>query len=341
MIDLHRIVTISPPAKLNLFLELVARRDDGYHDIDTVMVAIDWCDRLLLRRTKKSGVDLQCDWAPSRAAYAEALCISPDDPALQIPTDESNLVCRALSGFADHFGIEGGFACELDKFIPAGAGMGGASSDAACALLAAAELCDLQVQDEPSHFESLVLIASSIGSDVPFFLGPPPSLTVNLNPLAARAQGTGTDLEFLNNAFPLHAVVVFAGISLSTATVYASSHVPRFPDSANGLIHAWNSGDRVELGERMMNRLSDPAQKLVPQIDEILESMWRTGPRTCQLTGSGSACFALCDSRPEADAIADSLRSSTDPGLRGAIVRSVSATHLPTRVCIKTKPRNK
>ncbi|TWT49249.1 4-diphosphocytidyl-2-C-methyl-D-erythritol kinase [Rubripirellula amarantea] len=333
MIDVQRIATVNPPAKLNLFLELVARRKDGYHDIDTVMVAIDWCDHLTVRRTRDPGVLLKCDWAPSRAEYAASLGISSSDPLLDIPTDDSNLVCKALNAFADHFDIEGGFACTLDKYVPAGAGMGGASSDAASALLAAARLCDV-----PENHQALVSIASAIGSDVPFFLGCSSDQPSNRSATAAKATGTGTDLEFLRNRFPFHAVVVFPGINLSTAKVYAQSSVPPIPLSSGAIVDAWTSLDFQELSKQLMNRLSDPARKLAPQIDEILESMWRNGAITCQLTGSGSACFALCQTKGDAEALESTIRSSENAWLENAIVRTVAAAQLPPRVSIQTIP---
>ncbi|WP_068265717.1 4-(cytidine 5'-diphospho)-2-C-methyl-D-erythritol kinase [Rubripirellula obstinata] len=328
-IDPSILVTTRPPAKLNFFLELLRRREDGYHDIDTVMAAIDWCDRLSIRRTKNPGVQLHCDWSPSRASMAGQLGLpASESPLLDIPTGETNLVHRALDQFSEKFSIEGGFECWLEKQIPAGAGMGGASSDAASALLCAAALCSIDPQSA-----LIYEIASEIGSDVPFFLGAASSDAAASNDaaastdsdprfaaralrfaarapcFAARAQGRGTEITPVPIAFRPHIVAAFPGISLSTAKVYAGCQVPDSPTSADGFLAAWQQGDQREFGLRKMNRLAEPARKLSHQIDEILDSMWRSGARTCQLTGSGSACFAIVGSAREARTMAKRLQA--------------------------------
>ncbi len=151
--DEQMVASTQAPAKLNLFLELVRRRNDGYHDIDTVMVPIDWFDDLEIRRRRDQGVGLNVGWLPSFSAMAKSLGLDPESEAarklLSIPTDESNLVCKALNRFAQIYRIEGGFDARLGKRIPAGAGMGGASSDAASALRCAATLCGIPSNDEP------------------------------------------------------------------------------------------------------------------------------------------------------------------------------------------------
>ncbi|MGI9470456.1 MAG: 4-(cytidine 5'-diphospho)-2-C-methyl-D-erythritol kinase [Rubripirellula sp.] len=321
-----------PPAKLNLFLELLARRDDGFHDIDTVMVPIDWRDELSLQRSSDTDIQLRVQWLPSREVIAQRLGIETDGPQaaalLDIPADESNLVHRALSRFRDTFNIAGGFRCQLDKRIPAGAGMGGASSDAASALQCAAKLNGI-----PLGAPELYDIAAEIGSDVPFFLGATPSNpheTVTPEPMdAARATGRGERLEAFRLAAPLHFVVVFPGISLSTAKVYANSHVPPSPQTASGLIAALEGGEPSDFGATMTNRLADPAKKLAPQIGEILESLWQADLRTCQLTGSGSACFAIASSPTEAQRCVNKLRAMHEPG---AIVMSTQSTQVPARI---------
>lgn len=334
IIDIETVARTRPPAKLNLFLELIARRDDGFHQIDTIMVPIDWCDELSLQRTIEPRVELSVDWLPSRDAVAVELGIDPNSDAakelLEIPSDHSNLVHRALSRFLEQFPMDGGFRCQLGKLIPAGAGMGGASSDAASALLCAAKLCNV-----PTDNESLNSIAAEIGSDVPFFLGDQGATT-----LAARATGRGEKIESLAVAGPIEFLVVAPAITLSTALVYADSLVPQSPVSGDSVVSALKQGDRQLLQSSLLNRLTAPAQKNAPQIKEILESMWRNGLRTCQLTGSGSACFAITASSNEAMIVAEQIRGefggprvgSSETTRSGVRAKAVQSAAVPAKV---------
>ncbi len=317
------VATTRPPAKLNLFLELLARREDGFHEIDTVMVPVDWCDTLSLRRTNSPGIQIHADWIPSTPIIARRLGIDGGDSLanlMAIPEDERNLVHRALTRFIDCFDIQGGFDCVLGKSIPAGAGMGGASSDAASALRCAAALCRI-----PLAAPELTSIAADIGSDVPFFLGHPNGESTR----AARATGRGEILDRIDLTSTLDCVIAFPGVNLSTAEVYADCRISQAPQSSSQLVAALEGGQTSGLGSMMVNRLEEPAKKKAPRIDEILESLWQTGLEPCQLTGSGSACFAIASSTSDSRRSAMRVRATQEPG---AIVRSVRTTTVPARV---------
>lgn len=313
-----------PPAKLNLFLELLARRPDGFHEIDTVMIPIDWCDELLLQRIPEDKIELQVQWRPSLQIVSQRLGLDIENPGqrqlLDIPCDESNLVHRALISFREAFDIRDGFHCQLGKQIPAGAGMGGASSDAASALLCAARLCDVP-SDHPQLFE----LAAQIGSDVPFFLGMGGTTPID----GARATGRGEHITAIELAKKLDFVVVFPAVSLSTAEVYANSQVPAQPRDGTALVELLQTHQTTDLGPAMLNRLTEPAKKLAPQIAEILESLWHDELRTCQLTGSGSACFAISASSGQAKQAALKLRVRLEPG---AFVMATQSTQVPARI---------
>jgi 4-diphosphocytidyl-2-C-methyl-D-erythritol kinase len=266
---------------------------------------------------------------------AERLGIThaPDimDSMLHIPSTQANLVYRAIDQFQQRFRIPGGFQCHLRKHIPAGAGMGGASSDAASALRCAAKLCGIET---PS--EAIIEIAASIGSDVPFFLGvsqEPQSLKNRGTrwSRAVRATGRGERLEAIEMTTCLHFVVVYPSRSLSTAAVYARCQIPRSPISSDIIVAALQAGKPQKIGECLCNRLSEPAKKIAPLIDEILESMWRSGLRACQLTGSGSACFAIATSASSARRCAARLQASLQPG---ALIKVARSTSVPTTVFI-------
>jgi 4-diphosphocytidyl-2-C-methyl-D-erythritol kinase len=325
------VATTHAPAKLNLFLELLARREDGFHEIDTVMVAIDLCDELTLRRSETPAITIDARWLPSFEVTARRLGIRNDvalrQSVLNIPEDESNLVHRALERFRQRFDTSGGFQCSLRKRIPAGAGLGGASSDAAAALLCASRLCDHPIRSRQLH-----QIASEIGSDVAFFLGECAEDREPRRLNAARARGRGERIAPIRIAADLHFVVVFPPVSLSTGAVYARSRVPSEPRDGDDLAAALQSGDRQRITANLGNRLSRPAQKIAPRIDEILDSMWRSGLEACQLTGSGSACFALARSAGDARRSEMRLRSVLEPG---ALISVARCTTVPAIVSIR------
>ena len=313
-----------PPAKLNLFLELISRRADGFHEIDTVMVPINWRDELELARIPEDQIELQVQWLPSKQEVAKRLGVDPSSPTgrelLEIPSDQRNLVHRALSKFRDAFQIRDGFRCQLGKRIPAGAGLGGASSDAASALLCASRLCGI-----PTHTPLLIEIAADIGSDVPFFLGMGSETTID----GARATGRGEQIAPIQIGKTLNCLVIFPGICLSTAKVYAHAQVPAMPRDAAPLLQLLQDPHTASLESEMLNRLTDPAKKLAPQIGEILESVWHAGLRTCQLTGSGSACFAISASQAETEQAAINLQTSLEPG---ALVTATQTTQVPAQI---------
>ncbi len=301
----------SPPAKLNLFLEILGRRDDGFHELDTVMVAVDWRDELQLQSTPEPGISLEVDWLPSREAVAKQLGVASDDALLDVPTDESNLVHRALKLINEVTGYAGGWSVRLGKRIPSGAGMGGASSDAAATLrLAAVSL--LNLDDGLATVltrEKLSELAACLGSDVPFFLGNLQSRQAGGMPIdfitggpgsLARALGRGEKLTFYDLPTPHCFVVAYPAIALSTAAVYARASVTERPRCGLGVIDAFVHPRHNTDAEILYNALTRPACGLSPPIGEAIQCLRESGPPTqplgrhrphCQMTGSGSACF--------------------------------------------------
>ncbi len=314
------IARTSPPAKLNLFLEIPARRDDGYHEIDTVMAAIDWRDELEIESISQPRIELTADWLPSVESVAGELGLRAGagrvPELLRIPTDDSNLVVRALAAFRAAFGVKTGFRVRLGKRIPAGAGMGGASSDAAHAIDCAAQIHQFDNESTVLHG-----IASSIGSDVPFFL----ATGDGQSPVAAHATGRGEILSPLKTCPSLHFVVAYPSASLSTAGVYAQLNVPEQPVSSACFLQALRLGDREQMGKAMMNRLTEPALKILPQLNELLESLWQCGLQPCQLTGSGSACFGIAKDAEQAKEIVKRLETELQPGVLLRVAHTVPA----------------
>lgn len=282
------LVTIDAPAKLNLFLELLSRRTDGYHELETLMVAVDLCDTLTLRPADHATIELRARWALPRGADVETL-------GGTIPLGHENLVVRALEALRQSAGITRGADVTLTKHIPAAAGLGGASSDAAAALVAGNLAWNL-------HWprEKLAALAAELGSDIPFFLGPP----------VAICRGRGEVIEPLRESLPpLDVVIVRPPEGLSTPAVYRHCQLPERPQSVVPMVEAWRRGDLAALGRALANRLEPAAAQLSPWIERLRRAFDGQGCYGHQMSGSGSSYFGLCRHARHAAQVAARLRA--------------------------------
>jgi 4-diphosphocytidyl-2-C-methyl-D-erythritol kinase len=288
-------VTIAAPAKLNLFLEVLGRRQDGFHELATLMVAIDWCDTLEIGVAGAGERRLECE------------------PAGCVPAGPENLVWRAAEVLAERTGQSGrGWRVRLVKRVPTQAGLGGGSSDAAAVLLGLQRLWKLALTKE-----EMVAMGAAVGSDVPFFLAAP----------AAWCTGRGEVVTEEPMARPLDFVVVCPPVGLSTAKVYAALTVPAAPRDGQALRTALRQGDVETLGRHLFNRLHQPACQLAPLVGQLQARLERLAPFGAWVSGSGSALFALCRSRAEAIQVAEAFgrqRPSSEPVSRVVVVRSLA-----------------
>jgi 4-diphosphocytidyl-2-C-methyl-D-erythritol kinase len=287
-------VVVATPAKLNLFLEIRRKRPDGYHDLESLMLAVDLFDTLEVRNGPSGTIRLTCD--------------SPG-----IPTGPENLVVKAAGALRSHAGRpELGATIHLTKRIPSQAGLGGGSSDAAATLLALNRIWKLaQTRD------ALAAIAASIGSDVAFFLAPP----------AAWCEGRGEVVTPEPAARPLDFVLVCPPVGLATAEVYRRLVVPTAPRPGDELRAAVRAGDPEAVGRALFNRLEEPAFALAPLVDRIGSRLAALGSCGASLSGSGSAVFAVCRDRAGAVRVADAFRATRRPDeqeSRVFVVRSLA-----------------
>jgi len=251
------------PAKLNLFLEVVRRRPDGYHDIDTVMQAIDLYDDLRILPRSGRALTLECD-----------------DPSL--PAGAENLVVRAATALRDHAGGGAGAHLVLRKRIPVQAGLGGGSSDAAGALVGLNLLWNLGLGVDALH-----AVAATVGSDVPFFL----------HGGAARCTGRGEHVEPLVVPAGQHYVLLFPPLAVSTAEAYKRLRLPLTSAgaSASMLVKCLAEGHIERLGRCLFNRLEEPAGEMHPELLDAKSRLEATGLLAgVGMTGSGSALFGVC-----------------------------------------------
>jgi 4-diphosphocytidyl-2-C-methyl-D-erythritol kinase len=275
------------PAKVNLFLEVTARRPDGYHELRTLLVAVGLYDTLEL--------------APAPPATFRLSCTDP-----RLGTGPENLIVRAADLLRRHTGHEGGADVRLTKRIPLEAGLAGGSTDAAAALVGLNRLWDLGLgRDE------LARLAAEVGSDVAFFLHPP----------AAWCTGRGEEVTPWPLGARLHLVLVCPPFGLSTAQVYRGVQVPDAPVSGTALKAAVRAGDVEAIGRLLHNRLQEPALKLRPELADWLGQLAALRPAGCLMSGSGSTVFALCRDPAEARRIADTVRRQW-PEARVFVARS-------------------
>jgi 4-diphosphocytidyl-2-C-methyl-D-erythritol kinase len=255
-------VTVLAPAKVNFTLEVLARRPDGYHEIRSVMQAISLCDKLTL----EVGDGITLDGGNEDA-----------------PPDRTNLVYRAAAALDQAAGGGHGARIVLDKRIPAGAGLGGGSSDAAATLLGLNALWSLDFETE-----RLMAIGATLGSDVPFFL------TAG----TALAEGRGERLTPLPPPPRLWMVVAKPAESLSTPFVYREADA-RGAYGA-GAPAAWPPRDVAALAGRLQNGLAESAFALCPSARRLRDELLCAGALGALLSGSGSAVLGLASDEAHA-----------------------------------------
>jgi 4-diphosphocytidyl-2-C-methyl-D-erythritol kinase len=280
-------VVIQAPAKLNLFLEVLAKRADGYHEIETLMCPIDLYDTLYFREEPNGRLELECQ----RGSTAGG----PQSGAAEdVPVGPDNLAWRAVELLRRRAGVHRGARLRLLKRIPTAAGLAGGSSDAAAALVAANLGWSLGLPQT-----DLAAVAAEVGSDVPFFLlgG------------AAICRGRGERVEAVAGLGLLSFVLARPPDGLSTAAVYRECRSAEEPRPLAGLLDALRRGDGAEAGRLLFNRLQPAAEKLSPWIPRLRETFAAEGFLGHAMSGSGTAYFGLCRHAAEARRIARRLRA--------------------------------
>jgi 4-diphosphocytidyl-2-C-methyl-D-erythritol kinase len=256
------------PAKVNLYLKVLGRRQDGYHELVTVMQPLALADVLRL--------------TPGRELTFE--CRHPE-----VPSGEENLVWRAAQKFAAATGREPRVHIQLEKHIPVAAGLGGGSSDAANTLMA---LNDLAAR--PLNTPALHGLAAELGADVPFFLGRGPAV----------GRGIGTQLSPLDLP-PYWYVLLNPGLALSTAWVYA--HLDLDALARNGA-PLWSTWDGEHPGAWVANDLETVTLRQYPGLRDLLARLSQAGALAQGMSGSGPTLFGLFREAEAAQAAARRLR---------------------------------
>jgi len=283
---------VEAPAKLNLFFEVLARREDGYHEIETLMCPIDLFDTLCFKEDPNGRIELKCQQTITSGGQPSGGFESMAGEAL--PDGAANLAYRAVELLRRRTGVRRGAKMLLLKRIPTAAGLGGGSSDAAAALVAAEKVWGLGLSRV-----RLAELAAELGSDVPFFLAG----------RASVCRGRGEQLVPVRVPCPLHFVVARPPAGLSTAEVYAVCRPPQQPSRVEPLLSALSRANLPHIGRLLFNRLQPAAEMLTPWIRRLGEEFIREGFLGHGMSGSGTAYFGLCRSAAHARRVARRLRS--------------------------------
>lgn len=294
-------------AKVNLTLEVLARRDDGFHELETLMLGVSACDWLVIEATDGPHIFLRCDWAAGLQAEQNAGGVRSKAAVIwgDLPAERDNLVWKALSRLRSVSGVKQGALVTLIKRVPAQAGLGGASADAATALLAANEAWQLRLP-----LDRLEEVAAELGSDVPFFI----------RGGMAVCRGRGERIESVRTA-RCHIVIVRPPEGLSTPAVFKQCKPEPNRGSAKAVQAALVRGDVSAAARGMHNGLQPPATALSPWIGRLAGAFSRSGAVGHQMSGSGSSYFGVFWHAGQARRAARRLRGQN----LGAVLCATSA----------------
>ncbi len=277
-------VTVNCPAKVNLFLETHGLRPDGFHEIETVMQAITLYDDLLLSPSMGRGIEFRCS-----------------DPRL--PGGPENLAYRAAELIDREIGLPKGVFIALEKQIPAGAGLGGGSSDAAGVLCGLNELFGLGL----SRVE-LSGLAAELGSDIAFFVYGG----------TAHCTGRGEKVAPVETDLTMHYVVYCPRSRVSTAEAYQNLSrlgLTSGEHSATFILDCFAQGDFAAVCENVFNRLDEAAVSLAPEVGEAKRFLARVASQAAFVSGSGAAVYVLLDSAGRAAEVAERMRAEGAVGV--------------------------
>jgi len=264
------------PAKINLSLDVLHKRNDGYHEVEMVMTMVDLAVRLELQELPRDTIIIG-----SQAGY--------------IPLDEKNLAFQAARLIKERYQVSKGVYIHLDKKIPVAAGLAGGSSDAAATLRGLNRLWDMQIP-----MEELKILGAELGSDVPFCISGGTAL----------ATGRGERLRPLPSPPQCWVILAKPAINVSTATVYGklkAQEIKNHPPTQQ-LIEALYSQDYLQLCNCLGNVLEEVTVPLHPEVHQIKESMLRMGADQALMSGSGPTVFGLVSKESKVSRIYNGLR---------------------------------
>ncbi len=311
-------VDISAPAKINVFLELLGKRDDGYHEIETIMTTVGIYDQLRFILRNDDQINLKITKSADTNSVPGVL------PSDTIPTDGRNLIVRALellrnslASFDWPMGSTGQvpsrpvrLGCDviLRKRIPSAAGLGGASGNAVAALVGGCAIWNLKLPEE-----ALFELAAKLGSDVPFFLSGGSCL----------CRGRGERVESVSAPAGMPVVIAAPPFGLSTANVFANVRLQKEKRSVGPALRSVVTGSPTKIAGSLFNRLQETALEINPQLALLADAFCETGCLNHQMSGSGSAWFGVFPTHRAAQ-IAAQVLSQRLPEVRIFCTKTIS-----------------
>jgi len=251
------------PAKVNLFLRVLRKRADGYHDILSLMQRISLCDEMSFS-LRDEGIVVKC-------------------PGTSLPEDRGNIVCRAAEAILARANGNTGVEITIHKKIPVAAGLGGGSSNAATALVTLNEMAETNLGTE-----ELMRMGARLGADVPFFIFG----------RTALASGIGDRLEAVDGIPRIWFVLINPGFEISTREVYESLQLGLTEDSRQYTMPRFTTMSRV--AEELYNDLENVSLPLYPALSEIKGHLMAQGALGSLMSGSGSTVFGIFESEDSA-----------------------------------------
>ena len=274
-------------AKINIGLDVLRRRADGYHEVKMIMQTVDIYDELVLEKRKEPGIELRMD-------------------NRELPSGGDNLICRAADLLFREKKITGGVNISLTKRIPIAAGMAGGSADAAAALRGLNELFDMGYS-----LKELQALGVGLGADIPYCLAGGTMLS----------EGIGEILTPLPAPPAAHLVIAKPDINVSTAFVYGNLHADSLawhPD-IDGMIAALQKGDLDGITGRLGNVLETVTVKAHPVIEQIKELLRKQGAENALMSGSGPTVFGIFKEKETAERAAEAVE-------RGQLAKQIFVT---------------
>jgi 4-diphosphocytidyl-2-C-methyl-D-erythritol kinase len=255
-------------AKINLGLDVVRKREDGYHEVRMIMQTINMYDKIAIKKIKEKDIKVKTN-------------------LYYLPNNENNLVYKAAKLLLDEFDLEQGVSIDLEKYIPVAAGMAGGSSDAAAVLIGVNKLFKLGLSKKQLMERSV-----TIGADVPYCIMRGTAL----------AEGIGEKLTALKPVPKCYVLIAKPGISVSTKFVYGNLKVDEIkahPD-IDGMVQAIKDSDLQGIVSHMGNVLEEVTIKEYPVIEEIKEIMLKNGALNAMMSGSGPTVFGIFNEHEKA-----------------------------------------
>lgn len=264
-------IHILSPAKINLFLRVIGKRPDGYHELETLMCRISLYDQITLRFAGER-ISVQCNLP-------------------EVPENETNLAYKAARLFMEECNTSAGVVISIDKTIPVGAGLGGGSSNAAAVLSALNRHFKY-----PFSEKQLMIMGGRIGADIPFFIFQKPAL----------ATGIGERLRHFSGLFPYHVLLIDPRIHVSTAEVYNNLNLG-LTKSEKKLKDSAANKDEFDVASHLRNDLETVTERWHSDIGAAKQALLNHGAKGALMSGSGSAVFGLFSGEKELQRAHDHL----------------------------------